>query len=453
MKRVLVANRGEIAMRVIRAAHDLGLEAVAVHSTPDAGAPHVRMADAAVEIGPGPAGKSYLSIDRLLAAAESSGADAVHPGYGFLAEREDFAAAIEAAGLAYVGPKPEHIALMGDKARARAAAERAGAPTIPGSDGAVSGEEAAALADEIGLPVALKAAGGGGGRGIRIVHDRSELRAQYAVASREAQGAFDDPRIYVERFVVPARHIEVQVLGDGEGTCVHLYERECSLQRRRQKVVEEAPAPGLAQEVREGLCAAAVAIGEAIGYRSAGTVEFLVDAQTGAFYFIEMNTRIQVEHPITEVTTGVDLVAAQLHLAAGEGLGVTQADVAPRGCAIELRINAEDPARGFLPSPGTIERVVLPTGPWVRLDTWLEPGGKVPPFYDSLLGKLVVWGHDRPTTLARTRRALRELEIEGVATTVPLLAELLEADWFAAGEFDTGTLEAWLDEATREVAG
>jgi acetyl-CoA carboxylase biotin carboxylase subunit len=302
------------------------------------------------------------------------------------------------------------------------------------------------VAEEIGLPVALKAAGGGGGRGIRIVAEAGELEAQYATASREAAGAFDDARVYVERFVSPARHVEVQVMGDGRGGCLHLYERECSLQRRRQKVVEETPAPGLSDATRQGLCRAAVALCEAIDYRSAGTIEFLVDAETEEFFFIEMNTRIQVEHPITEVTTGVDLVAEQLRLAGGEGLGIAQDDVAPRGCGLELRINAEDPAKNFLPSPGTIERVVLPTGPWVRLDTWLEPGGKVPPFYDSLLGKLVVWGHDRAAAVARARRALRELEVDGVKTTVPLLERLLAQDWFAAGDFHTGTLEAWIEE-------
>jgi acetyl-CoA carboxylase biotin carboxylase subunit len=445
--KVLIANRGEIALRVVRAAHDLGLEAVAVYSSADAEAPHVRMADHAVAIGPGQAAKSYLSIEALLEAARASGADAVHPGYGFLSERADFARAVEDAGLVFVGPKPEHIALMGDKARAREAAEDAGVPTIPGSHGAVAdADEAARVAQEIGLPVALKAAGGGGGRGIRIVREAGELEGQYAVASREAAGAFDDARVYVERFVSPARHVEVQVLGDGRGGCVHLYERECSLQRRRQKVVEETPAPGLGEQARTGLCRAAVALCEAIDYRSAGTVEFLVDAESEEFFFIEMNTRIQVEHPITEVTTGVDLVAEQLRLAAGEPLGVGQDDVAPRGCALELRINAEDPAKGFLPSPGTIERVVLPTGPWVRLDTWLEPGGSVPPFYDSLLGKLIVWGHDRETAVARARRAVRELEVDGVKTTTPLLERLLGEEWFAAGDFHTGTLEAWIEE-------
>jgi acetyl-CoA carboxylase biotin carboxylase subunit len=453
MKRVLVANRGEIAVRIIRAAHDLGLEAVAVYSEADVAAPHVRMADQAVEIGPPPAGKSYLDMSAIVEAARTSGADGVHPGYGFLAERADFASAVEGADLRYVGPKPEHIALMGDKARAREAAEDVGVPTIPGSDGAVAdADEAAGVAGEIGYPVALKAAGGGGGRGIRIVHDEATLHGQYKTAAREAAGAFDDARVYVERFITAARHVEVQVLGDGERT-IHLHERECSLQRRRQKVVEESPAPRLAEATRGGLHEAAIALCDEIGYRSAGTVEFLVDAASDEFFFIEMNTRIQVEHPVTETITGVDLIAEQLRIAGGEPLALRQADVAPRGCAIELRINAEDPANNFTPSPGPLDRVVLPAGPWVRVDTWMEPGGEVPPFYDSLLGKLIVWGPDRGSALARARRALRELEVDGVKTTKPLLARLLGEDWFAAGEFNTGTLEAWLEETTNGSAG
>jgi acetyl-CoA carboxylase, biotin carboxylase subunit len=445
MTRVLVANRGEIAVRVIRAARDLGFEAVAVHSEADTEALHVRLADEAVAIGPPPAQKSYLDIGRIVTAARDSGADVVHPGYGFLSERADLAAAVEEAGLAFAGPTAEHILLMGDKAAAREQAEAAGVPTIPGSDGPVDGaEEATRVADDIGYPVALKAAGGGGGRGIRIVGEESELEGSYATASREASGAFDDARVYVERFISPARHVEVQVLGDGSSP-VHLGERECSLQRRRQKVVEETPAPTISAETRAGLCDAAVALCEAIGYRSAGTVEFLVDDASGEFFFIEMNTRIQVEHPVTELVTGIDLVAEQLRIATGEGLRVGQDDVSARGCALELRINAEDPDQGFLPSPGMLGRVVLPAGPWVRVDTWMEPEAEVPPFYDSLLGKLCVWGSDRGEALARARRALGELTVEGVKTTTPLLGALLDEDWFAAGAFDTGTLERWLE--------
>jgi acetyl-CoA carboxylase, biotin carboxylase subunit len=450
MRRILVANRGEIAVRVIRAAHDLGLEAVAVYSEADAEAPHARMADAAVAIGPAAAARSYLDINAMVKAAEASGCEAVHPGYGFLAERAAFASAVEDAGLAFIGPKPEHIELMGDKARARVAAARADVPTIPGSDETVSSaQEAAAVAGEIGYPVALKAAGGGGGRGIRIVRDESRLAGDYQTAAREASGAFGDERLYVERFVTPARHVEVQVLGDGEST-IHLHERDCSLQRRRQKVLEETPAPLLTSDTRERLCAAAVALCSAIGYRSAGTVEFLVDADSGEFFFIEMNTRIQVEHPVTELVTGVDLIAQQLHIAAGERLTLAQDDVRADGCSLELRINAEDPSKGFAPTPGRLDRVVLPAGPWVRVDTWMEPGGSVPPFYDSLLGKVVVWGPDRATTLARARRALGELEVDGIETNRSFLAALLDQEWFARGEFHTGTLEAWLEELTSQ---
>jgi acetyl-CoA carboxylase, biotin carboxylase subunit len=448
MRRILVANRGEIAVRVIRAAHDLGLEAVSVYSEADSEAPHVRMADQALAIGPAAAARSYLDIDTIVKAAQASGSDAVHPGYGFLAERAGFAAAVEEAGLGFIGPRPEHIELMGDKARARAAAGEAGVPTIPGSEETVfSAQQAAEIASQIGYPIALKAAGGGGGRGIRIVRDQGSLEGDYRTAAREASGAFGDERLYVERFVVPARHVEVQVLGDGAST-IHLHERDCSLQRRRQKVLEETPAPLLGPGTRARLCEAAVSLCAAIGYRSAGTVEFLVDAESGEFFFIEMNTRIQVEHPITELVTGVDLIAEQLRIAAGQQLSLAQEQVRAEGCAVELRINAEDPSRGFAPSPGRLGRVVLPAGPWVRVDTWMEPGGTVPPFYDSLLGKVVVWGPDRPAALARARRALRELEVDGIETNRSLLAVLLDQDWFARGDFHTGTLEAWLEEFT-----
>jgi acetyl-CoA carboxylase biotin carboxylase subunit len=327
---------------------------------------------------------------------------------------------------------------MGDKAAARAQAQKAGVPVVPGSDGAVADVEAA-VAAAVEYPVALKAAAGGGGRGIRIAHDEAELRRAFAAAAREAGGAFGDARLYVERFIERARHVEVQVLGDGERV-VHLGERECSLQRRRQKVVEEAPAPTF--DAR-GLCEAARALAASVGYRSAGTVEFLVDDATGDSVFIEMNTRIQVEHPVTELVTGVDLIAEQLRIAGGESLGEAPER---RGCALELRLTAEDPAHGFMPSPGTATAVRLPAGPWVRVDGWLESGSEVPPFYDSLLAKLIVWGPDRATCIARARRALREVEVEGVQTTAPLLLELLDEPWFAAADFHTNTLETWLAE-------
>ena len=446
MRRVLIANRGEIAVRIIRAARDLGLETVAVHSTADAGALHVALADQAVEIGPGAATRSYLDVGRIVAAARDSGAEAVHPGYGFLSEREEFAQACEDAGLRFVGPAARHIALMGDKAQARETARAAGVPTIPGSLAPVPDADAAAeIAGDIGYPVAIKAAGGGGGRGIRIVRDEASLRREFPLAAREAGSAFGDDRLYVERFISPARHVEVQVLGDGE-RAVHLFERDCSVQRRRQKVIEETPAPGLPPATRDAMCAAAVALCEAVGYRSAGTVEFLVDASATSFYFMEMNTRLQVEHPITEIACGIDLVAEQLRIAAGEPLTLRQDAIKPRGCALELRLTAEDPAKGFIPSPGTVTDVALPAGPWVRVDTWLRPGAVVPPFYDSLLGKLIVWGEDRERTLARGRRALRELSVEGITTSAGLLAEILDAPWFAEADVHTGALEAWLEE-------
>jgi acetyl-CoA carboxylase, biotin carboxylase subunit len=422
--RVLVANRGEIAVRVIRACRDLGFESVAVYTEPDEGAPHVRMADAAVCLG-GP--RAYLDGEAVVRAAREAGAEAVHPGYGFHAESAAFARAVEDAGLQFIGPKPEHIELMGDKAAARAAAAEAGVPVVPGSEGAVADVEAAVAAAEQ-YPVAVKAAAGGGGRGIRIARDEDELRRAFAGAAREAGGAFGDDRLYVERFIEAARHIEVQVFGS-----TALGERECSLQRRRQKVVEEAPAPTYDAS---GLCEAAARLSGSIGYRGAGTLEFLVDDESGEFFFIEMNTRIQVEHPVTELVTGVDLIAAQL---TGE-----LPEFSARGHALELRLTAEDPDKKFMPSPGTVTDVRWPAGPWVRVDTWLEPGVTVPPFYDSLLAKLIVWGPDRAACVARARRALRAVRVDGVKTTAPLLARLLDEDWFARGDFHTTTLEEWL---------
>lgn len=444
MRRLLVANRGEIAVRIVRAARDLGIETVAVHSDADAEAPHVRLADHRVHIGPSSAAKSYLVVDALVAAAKEAGADAVHPGYGFLSERASFAAAVADAGLAFVGPDAATIERMGDKVAAREVARAAGVPTVPGTPGGVSDVDAAvAAAADIGYPVMLKAAAGGGGRGIRVVDDEAGLRTGFPQASREAATAFGDGRMYLERFVRRARHVEVQVLGDGTDV-VHLFERECSLQRRRQKVVEEATAPGIDETVRAAMTGAAVRLASEVGYRSAGTVEFLVDDETGEYFFIEMNTRIQVEHPTTELVTGVDLVAEQLRIAAGEPLRLTQDSITARGHAIEFRICAEDPDKGFLPQPGKVGRVHLPAGPWVRSDTWLEPDSTVSPYYDSLLAKVIVWGADREEAIRRSRRALGELEVEGVATTTSMHRALLDEPWFAAGEFHTGTLEEWL---------
>lgn len=445
MKRLLIANRGEIAVRIIRAARDLGIETVAVVSDADTEAAHARLADSVVPIGPAPATKSYLATDVIVATAREAGADAVHPGYGFLSERAEFAAAVSDAGLTFVGPDASVIEQMGDKVRARQAAAAAGVATVPGTpDGIADVSEAVTIASEIGYPVMLKAAAGGGGRGIRVVDDETELTAAFPAASSEAGSAFGDSRMYLERFVRTARHVEVQVLGDGSNA-IHIFERECSLQRRRQKVIEEAPSPGIDENVRQAMTSAAVRLCEHVGYSGAGTCEFLVDDNTGEFFFIEMNTRIQVEHPITEVITDIDLVAEQLRIAAGHPLRLHQNDVVKRGHAVEARICAEDPERGFMPHPGRINRVELPGGPWVRTDTWLAPESQVPPFYDSLVAKLITWGEDRDTALQRSRRALKEFVVEGVPTTTKLLAEIIEEPWFEEGRFDTGTLETWLE--------
>jgi len=441
---ILIANRGEIAVRIIRAARELGLRTLQAHSSADAGSLAVRLADAAIDIGPAPAAKSYLRIDGLIAAARQGGATAVHPGYGFLSESAAFAAAVEAAGLAWIGPSPEAIRRMGDKAAARATAMAAGVPTVPGSDGPLgTAEEATAVAAALGYPVMVKAAAGGGGRGIRIARDPGELLRLWPQAAAEAQAAFGDGALYLERLIEHARHVEVQILGDGQRV-IHLFERECSLQRRRQKLWEEAPSPVLPDAIRDTLCASAVALAEAVGYRGAGTVEYLYDEVSGRFYFIEMNTRIQVEHPVTEMITGIDLVREQIRVGLGADLGLTQAAVRRRGHALEVRLNAEDPARGFLPRPGRIDHLELPGGPGVRVDTMLFPGYTVPPYYDSLLAKLIVWGEDRGHALARLERALAELRIEGVPTTAGLHRALAADPEVRAGRFHSTWLEGWL---------
>jgi acetyl-CoA carboxylase biotin carboxylase subunit len=443
MKKVLIANRSEIARRVIRSCRELDLATVAVYSDADAEALHVREADEAVSIGKPHARESYLNVDKLIGAARDTGADAVHPGYGFLSESARFAEACEAAGLVFVGPPAAAIAAMGDKAAARRLAREAGVPVVPGTDAAADVDAALRAADELGYPVMLKAAAGGGGRGIRIARDPGELRGLVPGAAREAEAAFGDAALYVEKLLERARHVEIQVLGDGHGNLVHLYERECSLQRRRQKLVEECPSPALDSSTREAMADAAVRLAEAVGYTSAGTVEFLVD-EDDAFYFIEMNTRLQVEHGITEMVTGADLVREQLLVAAGERLELAQRDVALNGCAIEFRVNAEDPARDFQPSPGRIDVVEQPGGPGVRVDTAIYAGYGVAPFYDSLIAKLMVWAPTREQALRRGRRALDEFEIEGVATTIPLHRRLVEDERVLAGDFHTGYLERLL---------
>jgi len=447
IKRLLVANRGEIAVRVIRAARELGLETVAVHSDADRDSLAVQMADIVAPIGPPQAAKSYLNVAALMKAAEDTGADAVHPGYGFLSENAAFAEMVEKAGLVFVGPTPETIRTMGDKAAARAAAAQAGVPCVPGSVGVIdSVEQALEVAKAIGYPVMIKAAAGGGGRGIRVANDADELARQITLAQVEAKAAFGDGSVYLERFIRHARHIEVQVLGDGRDV-IHCWERECSLQRRRQKILEEAPSPALSQATRERLCTSAVALAKAVSYRSAGTLEYLYDDQTGEFFFIEMNTRIQVEHPITEMITGVDLVRAMIRIAGGEPLSIRQQDVVIRGAAIEARINAEDPERNFMPSPGKILDLVLPGGPGVRVDTMLYPGYTVPPYYDSLLAKLVVHAENREAAIARMKRALRELRLEGVKSTRDLHLRLMDDACFRDASFDTNFLEGWLAQA------
>lgn len=444
MRRLLIANRGEIATRIIRAARELGIEAVAVCSEPDVGAMHVRMADAHVVLGPAPASKSYLNTDALLAAATQVGADAVHPGYGFLAENATFAGRVIDAGLIWVGPSPEAISLMGDKLAARATAQAAGVPTVPGTVDPLADVAAAREAAEtIGYPVAIKASAGGGGRGIRIVPNAEELTSQYPVAQAEAQAAFGDGTVYLERLVEPAQHIEVQVFGDGESV-IHLGERACSMQRRRQKVVEESPAPGLPDQVRTAMCAAAVALARQVGYRGAGTVEFLYDPDSQEFFFLEMNTRIQVEHPVTEMVYGVDLVREQLLVARGEPLSITQDEVEPRGHAIEVRLTAENPAFDFLPSPGVLTRFRMPGGPFVRVDSGFEDGSQISPYYDSLVAKIITWGRTRDLARTRMSRALNEVDIGGIETTTEFLRELVDVPEFRSGDYHTTFLEEYL---------
>jgi acetyl-CoA carboxylase, biotin carboxylase subunit len=439
IRRVLVANRGEIAVRIIRAARDLGIEAVAVYSAADRGARHVTLADRALCLGPGPAPASYLRPDLLLHVAEATDCDAVHPGYGFLAEDSSFAARVVDQGHTFVGPPVRAIEQMGDKAVARKVVAGAGVPVVPGSEGVVTDvSEAVRLAASTGYPVLLKARAGGGGKGMRLAHDETELASVFGLARREAAGSFGDDGLYVERYLTRVRHVEVQVLADNHDQVIHLGERDCSLQRRHQKVLEEAPSPALTEDQRTRLCEAAVRTARAVDYTGAGTVEFLLDMDSGQFFFIEMNTRIQVEHPVTEVLTGVDLVAWQLRIAGGERLDLD--GVQARGHALEFRINAEDWQRGYLPSPGTVEVFEPPAGPGVRLDTHCFPGARVPPHYDSLIAKLIVHGADRDEALRRSRRALDEFRVEGVATTIGLHRTLLDRPEVVAGTYTTSYL-------------
>ncbi|MGV8986977.1 MAG: acetyl-CoA carboxylase biotin carboxylase subunit [Cypionkella sp.] len=445
LKKLLIANRGEIAVRVIRAARDLGIATVAVYSDADATGLHVQLADEAVKIGPPAAKKSYLNIAAILKAAEETGCDSIHPGYGFLAENAGFSDAVTAAGLVFVGPSGDAIRLMGDKVAARSAAHAAGVPVVPGSAGRVEGIDAARhILIDTGFPVMIKAAAGGGGRGIRIATNLAEFEQAFPQAEAEALAAFGDGGLYLEKVITKARHIEVQILGDGTDA-VHCFERECSLQRRRQKVWEEAPSQALSERLREGLCSSAVRLARAVGYSGAGTVEYLYDEDADRFYFIEMNTRIQVEHPVTEMITGLDLVAEMLRIAGGEPLRMRQSDITVKGHAIEVRLNAEDPARDFAPFPGTIDSLRIPGGPGVRFDSMLYPGYTVPPFYDSLLAKLIVHAETREAAIIRLQRALSELRIDGIKTSKPLFEALARDSQVQAADFHTRWLEGWLE--------
>ncbi|HEY4835856.1 MAG TPA: acetyl-CoA carboxylase biotin carboxylase subunit [Bradyrhizobium sp.] len=446
IKTLFIANRGEIAVRIIRAAQELGIRTVQAYSAADRDSLAVRLADEAIDIGPAQAAKSYLNIPAVVAAATRSGADAVHPGYGFLAENADFADAVEKAGLIFVGPTGQAIRLMGDKVSARNAALAAGVPVVPGSEGRVDDLLTARdVVARLGFPVMIKAAAGGGGRGIRIVGDMEVFERLMPQARAEALAAFGDGGLFIEKLIERARHIEVQVLGDGHDV-IHCFERDCSLQRRRQKVWEEAPSVALPARVREALCASAIALAKAVRYRGAGTLEYLYDDATQAFYFIEMNTRIQVEHPVTEMITGLDLVRLMIQIAGGERLSLRQDEIRVRGHSIQVRINAEDPANNFAPFPGKVETLMTPGGNGVRFDTMLFAGYQIPPFYDSLLGKLIVWDDTRDRALARLTRALRELEIGGCKTTKPLHLALAEDPEVRAATYDTRWLERRLDQ-------
>lgn len=450
-EKVLIANRGEIALRILRACHELGIPVVAVHSSADTRLKHVRLADESVCIGPALAAQSYLNIPAIIAAAEVTGADAIHPGYGFLSENADFAERVEHSGFTFIGPPASAIQTMGDKVRAIQTMKAARVPTVPGSEGVLGDDmdEIVRLAEGIGLPVIVKAAGGGGGRGMRVARTADELQRIIPLTRGEAQAAFGDPRLYMEKFLTRPRHVEVQVLADAHGNAIHLGERDCSMQRRHQKVIEEAPAPGLSGEARARIGALCVKACRDMDYRGAGTFEFLYE--DGEFYFIEMNTRLQVEHPVTELITRFDIVQEQLRVAAGEPLSIRQDDVTLSGHAIECRINAEHPDT-FAPSPGKVALWHAPGGPGVRVDSHLYTGYEVPPYYDSLVGKLIAWGATRSGAIARMGLALNELVTEGLVTNVPLHQAILGTEGFAAGGADIHFLEKWLESRADEAA-
>jgi acetyl-CoA carboxylase biotin carboxylase subunit len=440
-KKVLIANRGEIALRIIRACKELGLQTVAVYSDADRESLHVRFADDDVCIGRPPARDSYLNIPRIIAAAEITGADAIHPGYGFLAENAEFAEIVRASNITFVGPTPDQIRQMGDKAAARKLAQKLKVPIVPGSPGPVASlESGLKVAAKIGYPVIIKAAAGGGGKGMRVAVDEDAFEKSFSLARQEALAAFGSDEVYIEKYLARPRHVEIQIMGDTHGRIMHLCERDCSVQRRHQKLIEEAPSPGLTVEGRDAMGSAAVRLAESIGYVGAGTIEFLLD-EDGSFYFMEMNTRIQVEHPVTEMCTNFDLVKEQIRVAAGEPLGLTMNGNRLRGHAMECRVNAEDPSRNFQPSPGTITAYHPPGGPGVRVDTHIYAGYTVPPYYDSLLAKVIVHGNSRDEALARMRQALDSFIIEGVTTTIPFLGRVMRHPDFIAGKVDTKFLE------------
>jgi acetyl-CoA carboxylase, biotin carboxylase subunit len=457
IRRMLIANRGEIAVRVIRTCQRLGIETVLATAEADADSVPARLADRTISLGPGGLADTYLSVEAIVGAAVTARADAIHPGYGFLAENPRLARACEAADIIFIGPGAEVLEAAGDKLAARAHAVAAGLPVLPGGPVGPGGPvdpdgPVGVLAGRIGYPVLVKAVGGGGGRGLRVVRNAADLEHAVAVASAEAQAAFGDPRVYLERYVSPARHVEVQLIGDGQNV-IHVGDRDCSVQRRYQKLVEEAPAPLLGETLRVSMRVAAVALGLQLKYQGLGTVEFLVDPQRAAFYFLELNARIQVEHPVTEAVTGLDLVAEQIAIAEGRRLRLSQASVGFDGHAIECRINAEDPADGFRPSPGTVTSAVFPAGPGIRVDTHIQAGSAVPPQYDSLLAKLVVSGADRAHALARLRGALARCQVDGVATTLPMLSRIVDDEEWAAGGVDSGWVERglgrWLEAGQR----
>ncbi len=440
LEKVLIANRGEIALRILRACRELGVRTVAVHSVADRDLKHVRLADETVCIGPAASAESYLNIPAIISAAELTGADAIHPGYGFLSENADFAERVESSGFIFIGPTAQTIRTMGDKVAAIASMKAAGIPCVPGSDGPLDQDEARNLeiAREIGYPVIIKAAGGGGGRGMRTVHKEADLLGAISVTRNEARSAFGNATVYMEKFLVNPRHIEIQVLADTHGNAIHLGERDCSMQRRHQKVVEESPAPGVTSEQRQFIGERCAEACRTLGYRGAGTFEFLYE--DGEFYFIEMNTRIQVEHPVTELVTGVDLVKEQLRIASGEPLRYRQSDITINGHAIECRLNAEDPVK-FIPSPGLITQYHAPGGPGIRVDTHIYSGYAVPPYYDSMIGKLIAWGDDRESAMARMRTALSEIVIGGIKTNIPLQQDILADPRFHAGGTNIHYLE------------